>query len=232
MVHCGLIPGLGETSINAQLQQTKSWSWKQNPEAVKADILAVAREEFAEHGLSGARIKKIVERTKSSKRMVFYYLGDEEGLYRAVMEEAYESVRRQEKELDLNGLPPDRALLRLVEFTFDHHRANPEFIRLVAIENIHRGRHMADMSDLADLNSAAIETLERICAAGVAEGVFRPDVSPLVLHWQISAVCYFNVANRHTFGQNFGGGQFSETAQAEQRPSIARSVLEGARSRA
>ncbi len=212
-------------------QQAKPRSWKQNPEAVKADILAVAREEFAEHGLSGARIQKIVERTKSSKRMVFYYFGDKEGLYRAVLEDAYRSVRRQEGELDLDGLPPEEALLRLVEFTFDHHRANPEFIRLVAIENIHRGRHMADMSDLAELNSVAIATLSRICSAGIAEGVFRPDTSPLVLHWQISAMCFFNVANRHTFSENFGGDLFTDAAQDDLRSGIARSVLEGVRLR-
>ncbi len=212
-------------------QQVRSRSWKQDPEAVKADILTVAREEFAEHGLSGARIQQIVERTKSSKRMVFYYFGDKEGLYRAVLEEAYRGIRWQESELDLDGLPPVEALLRLVEFTFDHHRANPEFIRLVAIENIHRGRHMADMSDLADLNRAAIETLETICATGIAEGVFRPDVSPLILHWQISAMCFFNVANRHTFTRNFGTELFSDEAQKDLRASIARTLVEGVRLR-
>ncbi len=212
-------------------QDRRGRSWKQNPEAVKADILAVAREEFAEHGLSGARIQKIVERTKSSKRMIFYYFGDKEGLYRAVLAEAYRSVRHQEGELDLEGLPPDRALRRLVEFTFDHHRANPEFIRLVAIENIHCGRHMAEMADMADLNRAAIEKLERICAAGVAEGLFRADVSPLMLHWQISALCFFNVANRQTFARNFGDALFSEVAQAELKAAITRSILEGVRAR-
>ena len=203
----------------------RSRSWKQDPEAVKADILAVAKEEFAEHGLSGARIQNIVERTRTSKRMIFYYFGDKEGLYRAVLEDAYRSVRRQEEDLDLEGLAPDVALTRLVEFTFDHHRANPDFIRLVMIENIHRGRHMADIPDLSEMNRAAISKLERIYETGVAQGIFREDLSPLELHWQISALSFFNVANQATFAINFGDELYVEAAQARLKAHVARSIL-------
>ena len=35
--------------------------------------------------------------------------------------------------------PLDEALARLVEFTFDHHHEHEDFIRMVMIENIHKG---------------------------------------------------------------------------------------------
>lgn len=204
---------------------TKSRSWKQDPEAVKADILAAARAEFAEHGLSGARIERIVERTRSSKRMIFYYFGGKEGLYREVLADAYRRIRRQEEELDLDGLPPADALVRLVRFTFDHHRANPDFIRLVTIENIHRARHMAEIPSQAETNRQVIEKLERICAQGVAEGAFRDDVSALVIHWQISALSFFNVSNRGTFTASFGGDLFGDAAQSSLRDQVADMIL-------
>ncbi|WP_306132364.1 TetR/AcrR family transcriptional regulator [Roseivivax marinus] len=200
-------------------------SWKQDPEAVRADILAAARAEFAEHGLSGARVDRIVRNTATSKRMVFYYYGDKEGLYRAVLEEAYARVRAQEEELDLEGLDPDAALRRLVRFTFDHHRANPDFIRLVAIENVHRARHLLEIPSLAQTNRAVIDKLERICAAGIASGLFRSDVSALRLHWQISALCFFNISNRATFGTNFGNALFEDAAQDTLRDELAEMIL-------
>ncbi|KUP92637.1 TetR family transcriptional regulator [Tritonibacter horizontis] len=204
-------------------------SWKQDPEAVKADILRAARAEIAEHGLSGARVQVIAERIKTSKRMIFYYFGDKEGLYRAVLEAEYASVRKAESELDLDGLEPMAALRKLVEFTFDHHRANPEFIRLVMIENIHNARHLRELQNLATTNSVAIKQLERICEAGKAAGVFRADVSPLVLHWQISAMSFFNVANQMTFATNFGDALFSEAGQAQLREETVGSILSSVR---
>ncbi|WP_095588647.1 TetR family transcriptional regulator [Actibacterium ureilyticum] len=203
----------------------QSRKWKQNPEAVRADILRAARTEFARHGLSGARIQVISEKTQTSKRMIFYYFGDKEGLYRAVLEEAYQSVRRAEAALDLDGMPPVDALRKLVEFTFDHHRANEDFIRLVMIENIHDGHHMVQSDRLSATNTPVIAQITRICAAGKAAGVFRADVSPLEIHWQISAMSFFNVSNQTTFSINFGDALFSAPAQAHLRETVVRSIL-------
>ena len=203
----------------------KPRSWKQDPEAVRADILKAARTEFAEHGLSGARVQDIADRIQTSKRMIFYYFGDKEGLYRAVLEEAYRSVRKGEAALDLDGLAPDKALARLVEFTFDHHRDNPDFIRLVMIENIHRGRHMQNIATLGSTSTAAINQLTRICDAGRKAGVFRADVDPLFLHWQISAMSFFNVSNQSTFAINFGDGLFQAEEQSKLKQTVVACIL-------
>jgi len=207
-------------------EPAKSRTWKQNPEAVRADILRAAHAEFAQNGLSGTRVEAIAARTRTSKRMIFYYFGDKESLYQAVLEEAYAEVRSGEAKLDLGDLPPDEALKRLVQFTFDHHRAHPDFIRLVMIENIHEGRHMANMKSLVETNVAAISILERICKAGVKAGLFREDVSPLALHWQISAMSFFNVANRNTFSILFGDSLFSDLGQDKLREEVARTVVQ------
>ena len=101
------------------------------------------REVFAESGFSGARIEEIAARTETSKRMIYYYFSDKEGLYRAVLEDAYTRMRLAEDALDLGEVPPVEALRQLAEFTFDHHRNNTDFIRLVMIENVHGGTHMS-----------------------------------------------------------------------------------------
>jgi AcrR family transcriptional regulator len=178
--------------------------WKQDPEGVRSNILMVARAEFAQNGLSGARIDDIAAKTNTSKRMIYYYFGDKEGLYLKALESAYSEVRTGEAQLDLEGLSPADALARLVEFTFDHHHQHEDFIRMVMIENIHHGQYLDQSKVIRELNVTAIDYIERIYARGVADGVFRSGLDPIDLHWQISALCFFNVSNRATFSKIFG----------------------------
>ena len=199
--------------------------WKQNPEAVQADILRAATASFAENGLSGARIDEIAARTKTSKRMIYYYFSDKDGLYAAALEAAYAKVRAGEEALDLAGLPPDEALARLVAFTFDHHRANPDFIRMVMIENIHHADFLARSEVVRGLNSAAIARLADIIRRGEAKGLFRPGLDPVALHWKISALSFFNVSNQPTFSALFGDALFGDAGQNRLRADLVDMVL-------
>ncbi len=176
----------------------------QDPEGTRRNILEIASKEFALNGLSGARIDEIAAATRFSKRMIYYYFGDKEGLYRHALENAYRQVREGEGKLDFEGLPPIEALARLVEFTFDHHQSHEEFIRMVMIENIHHGEYLAQSEAIRDLNVTAIDHISRIYRRGVEQGVFRNGLEPVELHWQISALCFFNVSNRATFSKIFG----------------------------
>jgi AcrR family transcriptional regulator len=169
----------------------------------RAEILDVATREFAEHGFSGARVDEIAERTRTTKRMLYYYFGSKEGLFVAVLERAYAGIREREREVDVEHLDPVAAIRRLAELTFDHHEAHPEFIRLVSIENIHRAEHMRGSGRFADLDIPAIDRIATILATGREAGVFRGDVDAIDLHMMISAFCVFRVANRHTFGTLF-----------------------------
>lgn len=186
----------------------------QDPEGTRRNILEIASKEFALNGLSGARIDEIAARTRFSKRMIYYYFGDKEGLYLRTLENAYRQVREGEAQLDIEGLPPVAALTRLVEFTFDHHHRHEEFIRMVMIENIHHGQYLEQSDAIRELNVTAIDHISRIYSRGVEEGVFRPGLDAVELHWQISALCFFNVSNRTTFSMIFGR-DFGAPAQLE-----------------
>ena len=216
-------------AVTAENKSAGKRGWTQNPEAVREDILTAATEEFAAHGLSGARIENIVARTRTSKRMIYYYFDDKQGLYARALEAAYSKVRAGEAALDLGQLDPEAALARLVSFTFDHHREHPDFIRMVMIENIHNAENLAASDVISGLNIAAIEKLEDICRRGAAEGIFRAGLDPVAIHWQISAFSFFNVSNRPTFAALFGGGLFTDDAQAHLRDEVVRTILASVR---
>jgi AcrR family transcriptional regulator len=173
-------------------------------ERTRLELLAVATEVFAAEGFSGARVDVIAERTRTTKRMIYYYFGGKEGLYRAVLEDAYRGIRQAEQTLDVDDDDPLHAIRRLAELTFDHHVSHQDFIRLVAVENIHRGEHITQLPALRDLSQPAVGVLERVLARGREAGVFRRDVDALQVHLLISSYCVFQIANRHTFGYLFG----------------------------
>jgi AcrR family transcriptional regulator len=177
---------------------------QRDAERTRTEILVAATREFAEHGYSGARVDVIATKTRTTKRMLYYYFESKAGLYTAVLERAYAGIREREQQLDVEGLDPAAAIRRLAELTFDHHESHPDFIRLVMIENIHRAEHLAGSESIANLSMPAIEIIGRILDRGRAEGVFRRDADAVDVHMMISSFCIFRVANRHTFGALFG----------------------------
>ena len=194
------VKAASETRARARKKPART----QDPEGVKRNILEIALEEFALNGLSGARIDEIAARTRTSKRMIYYYFVDKEGLYLAALENAYLAVREGESKLDVEDLAPTEALKRLVEFTFDHHHKHENFIRMVMIENIHHGAYLERSKAIRQLNVSAISTMEQVYKRGVTSGAFRKGLDPIELHWQVSALCFFNVSNRATFSKIFG----------------------------
>src|SRR5262247_1964775 len=188
-----------------------------DPEGNRRNIIAVATREFADKGFSGARVDHIAARTKTSKRMIYYYFGGKEGLYIAVLEAAYRRIRTVEATLDLATQRPKDALRALIAFTFDYQNAHPEFVRLVMNENILNGAYLARSKAIQRLNATAIDTLRDLLARGQREGLFRHDVDPVDLHMSISALCIFNVANRATFSTIFKRDMASAKALAARR---------------
>ncbi len=177
---------------------------QRDAERTRAEILDVATREFAHQGYAGARVDEIAARTRTTKRMIYYYFGGKERLYVAVLERAYTMIRQAEQQADVADLDPAAAIRRIAELTFDHHEANPDFLRLVSIENIHRGEHIARSETLRNLNTPAIDLIASILERGRRDGTFTRDVDALDVHMLVSSFCVFRVANRHTFGTIFG----------------------------
>lgn len=204
---------------------TKETTRTNDPERTMANILEVAMAEFAEKGLAGARIDEIAAATQTSKRMIYYYFQSKEGLYLAVLEESYRRMREIESQQHLENLAPEAALRRLVEFTFDHHFSHEHYIRLVISENMNRGQFLAQSQSIQQLNVPAISAIRQLYERGVASGDFRPGLDPIDIHASISALTFFNVSNRHTFGLIFKRDLSDPKIAAQRRASIAEMVV-------
>lgn len=182
---------------------------KRNPELTRQKVLAAATKEFAEKGLSGARVDEIALRSGANKRMLYHYFGSKDDLYLAVMENAYKKIREQELELDLTNMDPIAGMRELVHFTWNYYLKNPEFIRLLNSENLHKARHISKSKNIPKLHSPLVELIKDLLKRGIKDGVFRKDVDSVQLYITIASLGYFYLSNKHTLSTIFDRSLFA-----------------------
>lgn len=161
--------------------------------------------------------------------MIYYHFASKEGLYRAVLEEAYGRIRETETALPIDTMGAEEALKTNVRMTFDYHHEHPEFVRLVMNENMHHGAYIRDVAGIERRNESVIRVLGAIIAKGHDEGVFRADLDPIELHMTISALCFYNVSNRYTFSEIFRRDMVSPAAVERRREQVVEVVLAACR---
>ncbi len=188
-------------------------------------ILAAALDEFARHGLAGARMDRIAEQAEVNKRLIYYYFTSKDDLFLAVLENAYLNIREAEKRLHLRDLSPPQAIRRLTEFTWDYYIAHPEFMTLLNSENLHQGRHLAKSQRVRELNSPLIETLGEILERGRKEGVFRGGIDAVQLYVSIAGMAYFYLSNSYTLSAIFGRDLMTPKAHHERLSHMCEVVL-------
>lgn len=171
---------------------------KRDAEATKERILKVGIKEFCANGYSGSRIQKIAMKSKCNIRMIYHYFGSKEGLYLAALERVYGGIRKSETELGITDLEPEAAIRSLVEFTFDHHQKNREFVDLVVVENVQRGRHLKKVQNISKESSQLIENISNILKAGCKEDIFRKGVDAFQLYISILSLSFFHLSNSST----------------------------------
>src|SRR3954454_18676384 len=202
---------------------------RRDPIATRRKLLAAARSEFAQHGLAGGRVDDIAARAGVNKQLVYHYFGDKDALYLAVLEWVYEEIRAQERKLNLEGLAPDRAIRKLIESSFDHLSAHPDFIVLLNDENRGGARHVRHSQRLEDMHSPLVSLVSKILAEGVRTGMFRKGINPVHLYISIAGLSYFFFSNPPTLSAIFGTDFGSPAAKRARRKHVVDLVLQALR---
>jgi AcrR family transcriptional regulator len=172
--------------------------------ATRESILRAATKVFAKHGYEGGKVEQISKAARSYDRMIYYYFGSKEGLFIAVIEEAYRRFNEAEAALALDEARPQRALADVIRFVWGYYQKNPEFITLLNTENLHRGRHIGKSLRARELSSPVIGVTARVLAAGVQQKLFRSDLSARDVYLMIAAMGYFYLSNRYTLSAFLG----------------------------
>jgi len=173
-------------------------------QATRDGILKAATKVFAKYGFDGGSVEKISSAAKSVDRMLYYYFGNKEGLFIAVIEDMYRQMNEAEAELDLNTEQPVQALKEVIAFVMNYYRHHPEFVTLLNTENLHQGRHIVKLDQAAQYSSPAIDVIRRILHTGVQQGLFRQDVVARDVYLLIVSTGYFYMSNRFTLSAFMG----------------------------
>ncbi|MDA8108119.1 MAG: TetR/AcrR family transcriptional regulator [Betaproteobacteria bacterium] len=201
-----------------------------DPARNRERILRAATAEFARHGLGGARVDRIAARAGANKRMLYYYYGNKDGLFLAALEEQYARIRSAERALELEHLEPREALRRLMLFTWDYYLDHPEFMSLLASENLHRAGHLRKSRRVREMHSPLVKTLREILRRGERAGIFRGGVDPVQLYISIAGEGYFYLSNRYTLSQIFGRDLMAPRALAARARHMADMLVAALRS--
>jgi AcrR family transcriptional regulator len=173
-------------------------------ELTRRRILRAAQNEFMRHGFSGARVDRISSAAKSSDRMIYYYFGSKQALYIEVLESVYTGLAVAESSWQIDVSHPEQALRELVSLTWQYYLDHPEFIALLANENLQRGRHITKSVRVKQLSRPVLEVLGRILDEGRRQKVFRADLDVRSVYLTQAALGYFYLSNRYTLSSFLG----------------------------
>jgi AcrR family transcriptional regulator len=176
----------------------------QQADQTRARILKAAIKVFTRDGYSGGRIEQISSEAESNDRMIYYYFGSKEKLFVRVLEHTYEQFNHAESLLKLDPATPVQTLRDLVAFVWSYYVEHPEFVAILSIENLHKGKHAKQSSELRRLSGEAVGVLRPIIEAGQQQGLFRQDLDIKHVYLMIASLCYFYNSNQHTLTSFLG----------------------------
>ncbi len=154
--------------INNQ-KTRKATALTRNPEATKTQILDAAEAEFAVTGLSAARTEAIAAQTGVTKAMIYYYFQSKEELYRLVLERCLSEALETMDRLELECLPPDAAIVKLLTQVLYCMSENPRIGSILSLEAIqNKGKYYPKQ-----LGNLLYGKIINILEQGMITGVFR-----------------------------------------------------------
>jgi AcrR family transcriptional regulator len=193
--------------------------------STRNNILRAATKVFARYGYEGGSVEKISSAAKSFDRMIYYYFGSKEGLFIEVLEDMYRRMNDAELALKLDLEQPVESLTEVVCFVVDYYNKHPEFITLLNVENLHRGKHISKSARAREYSSPAIAIIAQLLDSGLRQGLFRADVSARNVYLLIAALGYFYLSNGHTLSTFLGEDLRTPQALAQWQAFIVSTVL-------
>lgn len=113
--------------------------------ATRARIVDAATEEFAEHGIAGARVERIVAAARTNKAQLYDYFGSKDGLFDAIFDASLERIV-EVVPIDSSDLPDWAVRL------YDEYLRQPSLIRLATWTRLERrpAGHLVQDGDRRD----------------------------------------------------------------------------------
>jgi AcrR family transcriptional regulator len=141
--------------------------------ATRDRIVEVATQEFAEHGIAGARIERIVATARTNKAQLYGYFGNKEALFDAIFTASLDRI--------VNAVPISADLADWAVRLYDDYLLRPDLIRLATWSRMERRPTGPLLADADQRNDHKLRAIAEAQAAGQVVPGDPFDVMALVI---------------------------------------------------
>lgn len=144
-----------------------------NQKGTRQKIVAAAIDEFARHGIDGARIDRVAKSAKVNKAMIYYHFDSKDNLYLEVVTSFFKNIRQQAEETVLPSETLEEALSALASLHENMFTTN-EHVRPMILRELANPRPEVLEAIAAIFSSAGIpQKIAALLADGMSEGTYR-----------------------------------------------------------
>src|SRR5438477_1359974 len=206
--------------FHARTQSTRMGTRGQ-PEESRAAILRAAAQEFAEHGIAGARTDEIARQAGVNKALLYYYFKDKETLYGAVLDEAFSGLKNTVFRVLDSNLPPREKMMAYVGAYFDFIASNQIYPRLMQREMMRAREGQSQQIDqvIKTYIQPIFGRVSELMRKGIADGEFRP-VNPAHFVPSMVAMIVFYFSSAPMMQKIVGFNPLTPERIAERRAAV------------
>ncbi|MEZ5424726.1 MAG: TetR/AcrR family transcriptional regulator [Pyrinomonadaceae bacterium] len=175
---------------------------KNSIEETKEHILEIAQQEFFEKGFGAASINTIVDTARVTKPTVYYHFKNKEGLFNALVEEAYRRCYQNRRDAVDQNAPLEEQVFQVIAADFGFCLEQPELVRFVLSVTFALPGEVK--TDLTEIHYRDYEFFQQIIERGNRTGEINcPDPGSAALALQgtiaINIVSFLKMGHEEDF---------------------------------
>ncbi len=187
-------------------------------EATKARIFEAATEEFAAHGIAGARVDRSAQKAQANKQLIYAYFGDKRKLFYKVLDKTLVEVAEMVS-TDITDLD------RWVDEHIDYHQKHPELLRLLMWEalEVEQGNNCQ-----TEARAERYGVKKQKIADAQDQGIVRKDMPPAYMLMLLMGMINYGAALPHVRSLVFGPEFDSEALREWTKDAVKRVAAKAA----
>ncbi len=147
--------------------------------SVRERLFRTALKAFAEHGYAEVSVDEIVKAARTTKPMLYYYFGNKAGLYQAIGEQAFATLRAAYGPASDVTRDPLERLRAFVRADFTTMRDNPDLARFI-FRTAYSAPRDAPSIDYWQLFMPTFALVTSIVDAAQQSGLIGPGAVPML----------------------------------------------------
>ena len=145
----------------------------------RAKIFTAAAKLFAEKGYNGVSMREISETAGLSKPTIYYYFGNKEGIYTALLESSLHYQMELFQEISGRNIPIKSKIVEIIKLRFQQVKDYPEFAKFFLLLFMSFER-LPFLENFFVEAKARRQMLMELIKQGVIDGEFGPRANPEV----------------------------------------------------